>query len=322
MAPRQWLLALVSVACLGLGGCGSSSGSSSGTSASRTPAPPSEVALTPDEQQAWAKLLPDTSAIPVLVYHGLGPKSDFSNPADANYGVDVDAFSKQMTLMKHAGYQTIALQTFIDFVHGKPVELPPRPVLLTFDDARADSWTGGDGILRKLGFSAVLFVDVGRVEAHDPEYMTWAELNTAEGSGRWNLQLHSGKGHELIRYGPGPDDFGASYAYEKEGEDFDGWRGRTRSDIESAQRALAEHVGSYRPLAFAPPFGNYGQEGTNDPRIPGDLLGWLKQRYAAIFTQDRNARARPDQAPPYGRIQVGRTTTGGELYEKLLSGKV
>ena len=58
------------------------------------------------------------------------------------YGVDAYDFAKQMTMIKHAGYQTIGLQTFVDFVRGRPVKLPPRPLLLTFDDARADSWTG------------------------------------------------------------------------------------------------------------------------------------------------------------------------------------
>ena len=98
-----------------------------------------------------------------------------------------------MTMIQHAGYQTIDLQTFIDFVENKPVDLPPRPLLLTFDDARADSWTGADGILAKLHFNAVMFVDVGRVDGGDPEYLTWPELTTMQDSGRWQLQLHSGK---------------------------------------------------------------------------------------------------------------------------------
>ena len=85
----------------------------------------------------------------------------------------------------------------------KPVDLPPRPLLLTFDDARADSWTGGDGILKKLDFTAVMFVDVGRVDAGDREYLTWNELESVQESGRWQLQLHSGKGHKQIQYGPG-----------------------------------------------------------------------------------------------------------------------
>ena len=93
-----------------------------------------------------------------------------------------------------------------------------------------------------------------------------------------------------------------------------------RSDIASGQRTLADHIPAYQPLAFALPFGSYGQDGTNDSRIPGDLLGWLKHRYDAIFTQDVNARAKPGSGQPLGRIQVTRATTGGSLHQMLLSG--
>ena len=268
----------------------------------------------------WAKLPPDRSAIPVLLYHGIGPESNFSNAADASYGIDTDDFAKQMTEIQHAGYQTIDLQTFIDFVDKKHVNLPPRPLLLTFDDARADSWTGGDAILKKLNFTAIMFVDVGRVDAGDREYLTWKELETAQGSGRWQLQLHSGKGHVQIQYGPGDDDFGPYYTYKKQGEDFDGWQKRVRSDIEWGQRTLADHISAYKPLAFAPPYGSYGQDGTNDPKIPDDLLGWLSSRYDATFTQDVNFHVRPGDGPPLGRYQITRDITGGELHDRLQSG--
>jgi peptidoglycan/xylan/chitin deacetylase (PgdA/CDA1 family) len=317
------LVAALVPMCLMLTGCGESGdagSTSSDASAPRTPVAAPDVELTREEERVWAKLPPDRSAIPVLLYHGLGPESGFSNAADAEYGLEVDDFAKQMTLMKHAGYETVDLETFIDFVREEPVQLPGRPLLLTFDDARADSWTGADGILRKLGFNAVMFVDVGRVERGDPEYLTWEELREAEGSGRWHLELHSGRGHEQIRYGQEPDDFGPFYAYEEVGEDFDGWRERTRSDIAWGQRTLADRIATYRPHAFAPPYGNYGQDGTNDPRIPGDLLRWLTGRYDAIFTQDVNARARSGSGQPLGRIQVSRAHTAGELRELLLTG--
>jgi peptidoglycan/xylan/chitin deacetylase (PgdA/CDA1 family) len=269
----------------------------------------------------WEKLPPDRSAIPVLLYHGIGPESDFSNAADASYGIATEDFAKQMTMIQHAGYETIDLQTFIDFVQNKPVDLPPRPLLLTFDDARADSWTGADGILRKLHFNAVMFVDVGRVDGGDPEYVTWQELATVQDSGRWQLQLHSGKGHTQIRYGPGSDDYGPFYAYEEQGEDFDGWRDRVHSDIAWGQKTLADHASTYQPLAFAPPYGSYGQDATNDTRIPDDLLGWLTHRYETVFTQDVNARAHAGARQPLGRIQVTRATTAGDLHDSLLSGE-
>lgn len=310
------LVAIAGGACFALPACGGSSGAS----APRAPRPAPEIVLTVDEQQAWAPLPPDRSAVPVLLYHGIGPESDFSNADDASYGVGFEDFAKQMTMIHEAGYQTIDLETFVRFVAGEPVDLPPRPLLLTFDDARADSWTGADGILGELGFSAVMFVDVGRVDGGDPEYLRWEELETVQASDRWELQLHAGEGHQQIQYGPGSDDYGPYYAYEEEGEDFDDWRERVRSDIEWGQETLFGHIPSYEPLAFAPPYGNYGQDGTNDPLIPDDLLGWLTERYEAVFTQDVNARARAGSGQPLGRIQVTRATAGGDIYDLLLAG--
>ena len=295
-------------------------GGSSKESTPRTPQPAPTVVLTAEEKQVWAPLPPNRSEVPVLLYHGIGPASDFSDPADASYGIEFDDFAKQLTLIKHAGYQTIDLPTFLRFVQGDPVDLPPRPLLLTFDDARADSWTGGDGILDKLGFNAVMFVDVGHVEDRSPEYLTWEELEAVQSSGRWQLQLHSGHGHQQIQYGPGPNDYGAYYAFERQDERFAGWRRRVRSDNDWGQDTLARHIRVYQPLAFAPPYGTYGQDGTNNPRIPEDLLGWLTRRYDAVFTQDRNALARQGSKQPLGRIQITRSTSGGDLHSKLLSG--
>ena len=315
-ASATVLVVLTCGLCLGLVACGDSGESDDG----RSPLPAPDVELTAEEEQVWAELPPDRSAIPVLLYHGIGPEADYSDATDADYGVDHEDFAKQMTLIRHAGYETIDVRTLIDFVQGKPVELPPRPLLLTFDDARANSWTGADEVLSDLDFNAVMFVDVGRVDGGDPEYLTWPELAAMQDSGRWNLQLHSGRGHKRIRYGSGPDALGPFYAYEKLGESLDRWRDRVRSDIDGGQQALADQVSAYEPLAFAPPYGSYGQDGTNDKRIPGDLLGWLTQRYDVVFTQDVNARAHPGSGQPLGRIQVTRATTGGSLNELLLSG--
>jgi peptidoglycan/xylan/chitin deacetylase (PgdA/CDA1 family) len=303
-------------------GCGKSGAATCRPDSPRTPIPAPEVVLTSDEKAVWAPLPPDRSAVPVLLYHGVGQSSDFANASDAQYGVDADDFAKQMTMIKHAGYQTIGLQTFVDFVRGRRVKLPPRPLLLTFDDARADSWTGSESILQELGFTAVMFVDEGRVSSCEPEYLTWDELRDISESGRWTMQLHAGPdGHQYIRYGSKPEETGPYYAYEQPDEDFSQWQDRVRSDIEAGQNQLHEQIPGYEPLAFALPYGAYGQQGTNDERIPADLLAWLTGRYEAVFTQDRNALAQAGSHQPLGRIQVTRATSGGELHSELQTGR-
>jgi hypothetical protein len=314
-ACRTWL-AVAAVSLALVSACGGSDDEPE-TAAPPTPDPVPAVELTPIDREVWVPGPPDRTRIPVLLYHGIAPADEFAVPADAAYGLDPGEFAKQMTLLDIAGYETVTLDEFRRFVAGEDVELPPHPLLLTFDDARRDSWTGGEGILRELGFNVVMFVDVGRVEDGDPEYLTWPELAGIAEEGRWELQLHSGEGHQQVRYGPAPDEVGAYYAYEEEGETFEGWQERVFDDITWGQETLSEHIPGYEPLAFAPPYGNYGQDGTNDERIPEELLPWLVDRFGLVFVQDVSIFATAGQPQPVGRLQITRDLSGGQLHEFL-----
>jgi peptidoglycan/xylan/chitin deacetylase (PgdA/CDA1 family) len=284
-----------------LAACGQAGDRSPDEPAARTPMPAPRVALSADDRELWVRGPPSRAAVPALVYRGPAPED----------------FARQMILLDHAGYETITLETFVRFVKREEVSLPPRPLLLTFDGGRLDSWTGTDAILRRLSFTAVLFVDVGRVEQADPEYLTWRELSRLQGTSRWDVQLQSGTGHRQIQYGPSPDDVGPFYAYRGSEEVLGGWRERVFSDITYGEEQLAHHVRGYRPLAFAPPYGNYGQAGTNDRRIPRQLLARLLLSFQVVFTQDRSGFASPGSANPLGRIEVARDVTEAELHTLL-----
>ena len=119
----------------------------------------------------------------------------------------------------------------------------------------------------------------------------------------------SSVGHRrsAIRFGPRPGDVGPFYAYRGAEEVLGGWRERVFSDLSYGEQQLAHHVQGYRPLAFAPPYGNYGQVGTNDRRIPRELLARALLGFDVVFTQDRSGFAVPGARNPLGRFQV---TTG------------
>ena len=299
--PGAGLLPALACLCIALAGCG---GSREMSQQGRAPAPAPEVAISAADRARWDDGAPRRAAVPVLVYRDVAP-------AD---------FARHMTLLDLAGYDTVALDDLVDFVRREPVALPPRPVLVTFDGGRLDQWTGTDSILRELGFGAVVFVDVGPVEAGDPAYLTYAELDRLQDGGRWDVQLESGTGNRRIRYGPAPGDVGPFYAYRGTEEVLGGWRERVFSDVTYGEDQLTHHVRGYRPLAFAPPYGNYGQAGTNDRRIPRLLLERLELSFAVIFTQDRDGFAAPGAPNPLGRFEITAATTDEELRAVLAAG--
>jgi hypothetical protein len=258
--------------------------------------------LTDADKSRWAPGAPRRAAIPVLVYDG----------------VTAQRFEREMALMAHAGYETITLDALVRHLRGEPVALPPRPFVLTFDGGQRREFTASEATLREHGFKAVVFVDTGRVSERDPAYLSWRELDAIERGGRWDVQLQSGTGNFKIRWGSGPADVGPFYAYRGEQEVFFSWRERVFEDISIGQRLLTRYVRGYRPRAFSPPFGNYGQAGTNDPRIPRLLLARLHESFPLVFTQDRSALARRGSGTeqPVGRLAV----TSERALLDLLSG--
>ena len=173
--------------------------------------------------------------------------------------------------------------------------------LLTFDDGRADVWTAADPVLARARVQrgAVRRRRPGRRAR--PRLPRWAQVARLQRSGRWDVQLESGSGKYPMRYGPGRDDIGPFYAYRGTEEVLGGWRERVFGDVSWGQRQLAFRVRGYRPLAFSPPYGNYGQRATNDTAIPRLLLERLHLTFTLVFTQDRPA------SPPAGPARAGRS---------------
>ena len=308
MPPARALIAALAAAALAAAGCGSE----------RTPPPtqPLSVHLSAQERAVWSPLPTTRAGIPVLLYHGIGERDDFDSPADAAYGVTQPNFAKQMALLHAAGYQTITLEQFRAYLAGEPVTLPPRPLLLTFDDSLANSFEGADPVLRQLGWTAVMFVDVGSVDEHEQRYASWGQIAAAQRSGRWEVQLHAGRGHHNIPY-DAKGTMGPFYANRVlTSEDLGDWERRVVRDLDWGQATLHEHVPSYRPLSFAPPYGNFGQLATDDPGIPARLGAIVRERYGIVFVQEPARYARVgDRVVP--RLQITRKMTGGELHAWL-----
>lgn len=128
-------------------------------------------------------------SVPVLTYHRI-----VSDSSDIN-NVNASNFKDQMLSLKKAGWETVTLQEFEEFIEGKRT-LPERSFLLTFDDGAKDSFYPVDPILSALGYEAVNFIIVESSEIpHTTYYLTPREIDRMLATGRWTIGSHSNDGH-------------------------------------------------------------------------------------------------------------------------------
>lgn len=110
--------------------------------------------------------------VPVLLYHYVRelPPND---PIGASLSITPAAFRQQLTFLLDKGYSPISLQQFSRALFEGQA-LPPKPVLLTFDDGTADVATTVFPILQAYGVPATAFVVAGFVDTAG--YISWAQL--------------------------------------------------------------------------------------------------------------------------------------------------
>jgi peptidoglycan/xylan/chitin deacetylase (PgdA/CDA1 family) len=144
-------------------------------------APTGEVAVasvgvlaTPTPRPDWGPAPGAASlTVPVLMYHYVRWNP---NPADQlGFGLSITPpnFAAQMGALARAGYEPITPSDLAGAVRGAHA-LPPRPVLLTFDDGYEDFYTAAAPVLRDHHFRAINYVITGRVGAGS--YMTWPQI--------------------------------------------------------------------------------------------------------------------------------------------------
>jgi peptidoglycan/xylan/chitin deacetylase (PgdA/CDA1 family) len=130
------------------------------------------------------------NAVPILMYHGVTYKHDSTN-------TQLDNFISQMEMLKKEGYETITVHDLDLYLQDK-YKLPPKPIIITFDDGRKDSYYTTDDVLKKLGFKATMFIATGKANNDDRFFLSWDELREMKKTGRWELEAHGRHSHDKI----------------------------------------------------------------------------------------------------------------------------
>jgi len=155
------------------------------------------------------KLMPDRRIVPALMFHSVGlhdhdwPWPELAEPPAS--------FERKMALFKRKGFSTVFWRDLQAYMDGRR-SLPPRSILLTFDDGYLDNWVFAYPILKRIGFKATIFVnpdfvdpapeprptleDVwnGRCRLQDLQvagFLSWAEMREMEASGLVDIQSHA-----------------------------------------------------------------------------------------------------------------------------------
>jgi peptidoglycan/xylan/chitin deacetylase (PgdA/CDA1 family) len=103
-------------------------------------------------------------AIPVLMYHSIAPMME---DWEFNFlSISPEVFEDQISTLARSGFVSVTLPELHDYVSGKG-RLPPKAIVLTFDDGYLDNWVYAFPILRKYGFKATVFVSTDFIDPRD-----------------------------------------------------------------------------------------------------------------------------------------------------------
>ncbi len=159
-----------------------------------TPAPSIAPTPTPMSFADQNKLYGPCTVLPVLMYHHIQPEVSAKADHQTSLTVDTAVFQKQMAYLKAKNYHSISPSDLVNFF-DQGISLPPRSIMLTFDDAYNDFATNAAPILQQNDFKATSFVPTGLVD--NPDYMTWPTIKNLAGTGLFTFANHTWSHHSM-----------------------------------------------------------------------------------------------------------------------------
>ncbi len=175
-----------------------------------TPLPPTETAtaiptfaVTPDTATpsptataTWVAQGPDHVLVPILMYHHIA-----ISPVDSMFYVPPAKFEEEIKLLHDWNYTPITTSMLVQAI-TQGASLPPRPVIITFDDSWGSQYTNAFPIMKKYGFTGVLYTVVAYINKPsgldaDPNYLTVEQLKEMAAAG-WEIGSHTETHPDLL----------------------------------------------------------------------------------------------------------------------------
>ena len=280
---------------------------------------------------------PQAERVPVLCYHYLrgsgGPVRVLKVLAyvvlslpvldDADvWTVTESQFDKQMRWLSENNYQTVTLSELARWREGMG-ELPPKPVVITFDDGDRSVLEHAWPVLDRYGFNASFFVVTGKVGKSwkGVDNLSWAELRQMHDSGTFDIQSHTHDLHYKVRVGRGHAPvFLAGAEGNHEFEKYQSWEDAILDDLGTSRALIRRHIGVESGFLAWP----YGHGGEAVDRVAAQA------GFEGIVTMQGNINLRfqdpaLEGAPGWKRLHIDRFPVSARttlpLFRKVVRGE-
>ena len=229
---------------------------------------------------------PHKDYVAVLVWH------DIVSRKQVWFDTTVLTFRKQLEAIRRGNFHVVSLEALYRHL-TQNAPLPPRALVLTFDDNNQGIYDNAYPLLRQYGYPVTLFVHTNYVGVTtDKSHCSWDELRTMQTSGLVNIQSLTASHPEDILQLTDP---------------------QVEKELRASRRSIEAHLGP--PVwAFVYPCNRHDARVANDVYRGGYKLAFtedwgnacaspnlmLIHRYAAIkrFAQALSDVARPQKGKP------------------------
>lgn len=188
---------------------------------------PTPTSKPKQESQTLGAAVGPCKRIPILMYHHVADKN-------GSLYVRPETFTKQMDYLVQNGYTTVTLPEIVAHLAAGQ-SLPPKTIVVTFDDGYSDNYSDAYPVLIQRNLKATFFIITQLVGGGD--YLTWG-------------QIREMSGNSLITFGDHTLSHRVLPKLSKE---------EVKNEILSAKNILESNLG-IKINVFAYPYGNTDKE--------------------------------------------------------------
>lgn len=214
-----------------------------------TPIPTLTPKPTPTPKPLVPPLIPGERGIkvPVLLYHYISVNPNAADVMRNGLSTSPDILDQQLATLKSHGFTTITFDE-LAAAFSRKAALPPKPIILTFDDGYNDFYYNAYPILAKYQMKGIAFIPTGLIGGGS--YMTWGQIEELAKSPYVVFGAHSIHHYNLPGVSPSV----------------------LRSEITESKRILEKHIG-YVVNWMAYPYGGFNDAVVTEAKNAGYIGG-------------------------------------------------